>query len=118
VLHAADAPALPIAGGKGTARLFLDGRGAPVAFDQLTAEAGVTIPPHRHEASDEIIYVLAGRGVTTVAGKDYPVAAGDVVHIPKGIEHSLKVTEPLTALQVYAPAGPEQRWKQPPPKGK
>jgi quercetin dioxygenase-like cupin family protein len=103
--------ALSIAGGRGTVKLLLDGLGEPVAVDLLTAEAGVKIPPHKHETSEEVIYVIAGRGSTTVGGAARAVRPGDVVDIPKNSEHSLAVDEALTAVQLYAPSGPEQRFK-------
>jgi quercetin dioxygenase-like cupin family protein len=72
----------------------------------------VKIPPHKHDA-DELIYVIAGRGTTLVGGAPQPVAPGALVTIPAGAEHSLTVDEKLTAVQVYAPGGPEQRFKNP-----
>ena len=38
--------------------------------------------------------------------------SGDFVTIPRGTPHSLTVSAELCAVQVYAPAGPEQRFKQ------
>lgn len=102
---------LAIAGGRGRARLYLDGAGLGFALDELTCEAGVKIPPHQHEGSDEILYVLGGRGTTGVAGESFAVAAGDAIYVPAGAEHWLTVDEKLTAVQVYAPGGPEQRFK-------
>jgi quercetin dioxygenase-like cupin family protein len=103
--------ALPILGGKGEVRLLLDGSDAPLALDALSAEAGARVPPHKHDASDEILYITGGRGTTTVGGQAVAVQAGDSLRIPAGVEHSLDVDEKLTAVQVYAPGGPEQRFK-------
>ena len=103
---------LSIAGGKGSVQLLVDG--VPIktyAVDALTADSGVTIPSHRHETSAEMIYVLSGKGTTVINGESLRVAQGDAVYIPKMMEHSLVVDEKITAVQVYAPAGPEQRFK-------
>jgi quercetin dioxygenase-like cupin family protein len=112
-VHAADVKSLPIAGGRGAVKLYLDGKPAAFAVDSLTADAGVRVPAHTHATSDEIIYVLSGKGTTTVAGKPVPTTPGQVIHIPAGVEHALTVDEKLVTVQVYAPGGPEQRFKGP-----
>jgi mannose-6-phosphate isomerase-like protein (cupin superfamily) len=69
------------------------------------------VPPHQHDTSDEILFILAGKGRMTVNGINYPVGPNDAIRIPKGARHSLDVVEKLVAVQLYAPAGPEQRFK-------
>jgi quercetin dioxygenase-like cupin family protein len=101
----------PILGGKGAAVLYLDGTAAPMAVDRLEAAAGAQIPPHRHDGAIELVYVLEGRGATTLQGKRMEVRGGDVLAFPAGAEHALIVEEKLSAVQVYAPGGPEQRFK-------
>jgi quercetin dioxygenase-like cupin family protein len=111
VIHGADAKSYKIAGGKATARLLLDGSGAKLAVDEIDADAGTTIAGHKHQAQDEELYFLAGRSTTTVGKQTYETAAGDAMRIPANVTHTLKVTEPLKAIQIYAPGGPEQRFK-------
>jgi quercetin dioxygenase-like cupin family protein len=113
VVRAAQPKAWPIAGGRGTARLYLPTE-CNLAVDLLEAQAGVSIPPHRHDGSDEILYIINGRGTTTIAAAPRPTRAGDVLHIPAGVEHALTVDESIAAVQVYAPGGPEQRFTQRP----
>jgi quercetin dioxygenase-like cupin family protein len=108
---AADVKPRPIFGGKGEVKLLLDGSGAPLALDQLGAQAGAGVPAHAHKGSDEILYILGGRGTTTISGQSFTVAKDDAILIPAGAEHSLVVDEALSAVQVYAPGGPEQRFK-------
>lgn len=64
---------------------------------------------HIHPDSEELLYFLSGSGVQTVADDERDVAAGDVVHIPAGVEHSTENTawEPLRLLAIYGPPGPE-----------
>jgi quercetin dioxygenase-like cupin family protein len=102
---------LPIAGGKGSVSLYLDGRGATFSVQALAADAGAKVPPHKHDTSDELIYVISGRGTTTVAGKPVATTPGAQLRVPAGVEHSLAVDEKLTTVQIYAPGGPEQRFK-------
>lgn len=101
----------PLPGGKGSVKLYLDGAEAPLALDKLSAPTGATVPPHRHSSSEELLFVLAGRGDTTIAGERFTIGPGDALRIPAGAEHSLVVSEAMEAVQVYAPGGPEQRFK-------
>jgi quercetin dioxygenase-like cupin family protein len=111
VVHAADVKSYKIAGGKATARLVLDGTGAKLAVDEIEAEPGATIASHKHQAQDEELYFLSGRTTTTIGKQTFETAGGDALRIPSNVTHSMKVTEPLEAIQVYAPGGPEQRFK-------
>jgi quercetin dioxygenase-like cupin family protein len=111
VIHGADVKSYKIAGGKVTARLLLDGTGAKLAVDELDADAGAAIASHKHQAQDEEIYFLSGRSTTTVGKQAFETAPGDALRIPSNTTHTMKVTEPLKAIQIYAPGGPEQRFK-------
>jgi quercetin dioxygenase-like cupin family protein len=74
---------------------------------------GAELPPHRHDDSEELIYVISGRGTMMLGGYRLPVEPGTAFRIPAGIEHSFKVDgdQPVEVVQVYTPAGPEQRFK-------
>jgi quercetin dioxygenase-like cupin family protein len=112
VVHGAALKTYPIAGGgAATARLLLDGTGAKLAVDEIEADVGTSIPSHKHSAQDEELYFLGGRSVTTVGKTAYDTAPGDALRISANTAHTLKVTEKLRAIQVYAPSGPEQRFK-------
>jgi oxalate decarboxylase/phosphoglucose isomerase-like protein (cupin superfamily) len=66
---------------------------------------------HNHPGSDEILYILSGRGDQMIDdGEPKPVVPGDAVWIPKGVFHSTLNTsyEPMVILAVYAPAGAEE----------
>lgn len=80
----------------------------------LTLDAGAGVPPHRHAAETELLYILEGGGTMTVGGAQVPVTATSVVQVPPGAEHSFTATAALRAIQLYTPAGPEQRFKSPP----
>jgi len=112
----AEAAALPIGGGGGEVSILFDAvaTGDRAAYiGRLTARPGMRVPPHTHPTSTELLYVLQGEGVMTVAGNDYPVRARTAVQIPPGVEHAVRITssEPLIAVQFYTPSGPEQRFK-------
>jgi quercetin dioxygenase-like cupin family protein len=112
IVRAGSARPYPILDGKGQVRLLLDS--LPIsnaAVQRFEAEAGAEVPLHAHDRSDEVIYVLSGRAQLSSVGKTWTVGPNDAVHITMGTPHTLRVTERLVALQCYAPAGPEQRFK-------
>jgi len=54
---------------------------------------------------DEIYYVVSGRAVLRVAGRDQPVQAGSLVFVAGEAEHRFhSIEEDLTALVFFAPA--------------
>ena len=114
-----DAKPLPIGGGKGQVRLLLEqgGKGeGKLSLEHFTAGPGMSVPEHVHVAESEVLYVLEGEGTMTVGGQTVTVKPGTAVHIPAGVKHGFTVTKgPVVAIQSYGPAGPEQRFKQPPP---
>ena len=89
-------------------RSIIDRSNAPVR-NQSLAEA--TLPPgasteeHRHLLSEEIYYVLSGRGQMTIAHETRDVGPGDGVLIPNTTPHTLANTgdEPLVFLCCCAP---------------
>ncbi len=109
VVHAAEVKSVAVA--KGTAKLLLDGTGAALAVDELELPAGATVPTKKNPSQDEIYFMLAGTTTATVGKKSYQTAAGDALRIAPNVTHTIKVTEPLRAIQIYAPGGPEQKLK-------
>ncbi len=74
-------------------RSILD-RTNSTATNQSLAEA--TLPPgaateeHSHPRSEEIYYILRGRGRMTLGGKSREVAPGDGILIPPGTRHTIR----------------------------
>lgn len=73
---------------------------------------------HNHPYSEEILYVISGRGVQTVeleSGKlEKEIGPGTLVHIPTAIYHSTVNTgdETMELIAIYAPFGPEALLRQ------
>ncbi len=85
--------------------------GSAVSLMHVVLLPGEGHERHNHPDSDEILYILAGRGEQMVDDADtFPVGPGQAVFIPKGAFHSTVNTgwEPLTLLAIYAPAGAEE----------
>ena len=76
----------------------------------ITQFAGI-IPPGRAPAHqhtyDEVVHVLAGRGVVHLDGADTPIGPGTSIYLPPLAPHCLENTgaEPLRVLGVFHPAG-------------
>jgi oxalate decarboxylase/phosphoglucose isomerase-like protein (cupin superfamily) len=68
---------------------------------------------HNHPYSEEILYVIAGRGLQMVelaSGKvEKEIGPGTLVHIPTAVYHSTvnTGTETMELIAIYAPFGPE-----------
>jgi len=52
--------------------------------------AGDSSGIHVHHIADEFFYVIRGRGLALIAGKEAAVEAGDVIFVPKGLGGQLK----------------------------
>ena len=73
---------------------------------------------HNHPYSEEILYVIAGRGLQMVeleSGKvEKEIGPGTLVHIPTAIYHSTvnTGTQTMELIAIYAPFGPEAELRQ------
>jgi mannose-6-phosphate isomerase-like protein (cupin superfamily) len=58
---------------------------------------------HYHARTDEIYYVIDGRGTMTLDGEEIELHQGVVVYVPRGVKH--KAQGDLTVLVVCIPPG-------------
>jgi mannose-6-phosphate isomerase-like protein (cupin superfamily) len=67
-------------------------------------EPGEAPPLHVHDDTEQVFYILEGRGTLTIGAdrRTAPVKPGDVVHIPPATPHSIKADggQPLRYLSV------------------
>ena len=65
---------------------------------------GEAPPPHKHDDTEQIFYVLEGRGTLTIGpeGEQFPVKVGDLVRVPPSALHYIEADggEPLLYLAV------------------
>ncbi|MFO0711863.1 MAG: cupin domain-containing protein [Sandaracinus sp.] len=97
-------------------RIMLDteGHGAEnAALSILDGAPTVSVPAHAHDDSAEILLVDEGHGTLVLGDREIPVQAGARLYIPQGVPHSFTSdgSSRLHAVQLYAPAGPEQRFR-------
>ncbi|MDB4668286.1 cupin domain-containing protein, partial [Akkermansiaceae bacterium] len=58
---------------------------------------------HYHKVSEELYYLLEGKGLMEIDGEERKVGPGDAILIPAGTWHQIKATEPLKFLCCCAP---------------
>jgi quercetin dioxygenase-like cupin family protein len=107
---------LPVFAGKGKIKPLLEpaktGNKA-LYVGILEAEPGAEVPRNSHTGSAEILYVVSGGGDVTIGSEKITFGAEEALHIPDGQPHAAKFTGPdkTIMLQVFAPAGPEERYR-------
>jgi len=95
----------------GATTILIENAPHAASADVIEMDAGVKVPSHEHDHETELLYVLSGSGTMTVDGVDMPVGPTTVVQIPPGTTHSFAAADAVTAIQLYTPPGPEQRFK-------
>ncbi len=106
--------------GNDQARVLFGGEGTqptlPFSLSLLQSDAPARIAPHTHDASWESLLVLEADGDLELRGRSYPITGGESLHIAPGIRHAYAARGEtrFVALQLYTPAGPEQRFLAPP----
>ena len=72
------------------------------------------VKPHKHQYHSEVVSVIQGKGLMTVAGITKPIRKGDVIIIPQGTVHSVvtKSKKPLLVISVQSPkfVGKDRIW--------
>lgn len=73
--------------------------------------------PHVHQGFEECIYLLSGRGTSTVDGVEHPLEAGDTVLVAPGEFHMMRNTgdEPLMLLCFFPVADIDAGTQEPVP---
>ncbi|MDB4142818.1 cupin domain-containing protein [Akkermansiaceae bacterium] len=87
-------------------RSLLDLTNAPVKSQSLaeaTLPIGGETERHYHKVSEELYYLLKGKGLMEIDGEERKVGPGDAILIPAGTWHQIKATEPLKFLCCCAP---------------
>lgn len=86
-------------------RLHSDPQGLSL-FESL-CPAGSGPPRHIHHREDETFYILSGSIDFWMNGERLRRGPGDVVHVPRGIEHAFRVHDggPANMLTVLTPGG-------------
>lgn len=117
VVAADEAPVLSVSDGRLRVQIFHDAaNGARFgALSRLDADADLDVPVHVHDSSVEALFIESGDGTMILGDERFAVAPGRVIYVPANVLHGYEHgTQPLRAWQIYAPPGPEQRFRTPP----
>ena len=108
------AVALPAGGFRGHAKVFFDQAATGSDAASLTiieAEAGAELPRQVNDTSATLMFALSGGGHVTVGSDRFAFGGEQAIHIPENQPHAIKFGEKTVVVEVFAPAGPEQRFK-------
>jgi Uncharacterized conserved protein, contains double-stranded beta-helix domain, COG1917 len=86
-------------------RRFFSGERLTVA--QFRLKAGCVVKRHSHPQG-QITTVLEGLLEFEVSGRRFTAAAGDVVHVPPGVEHLAAAVTDAVVVDVFSP--PRDDW--------
>jgi len=112
VFRAKAAPEVRWAAGKMVAHLDVEKDNAPFAYvGRLEGTAAVA--EHTHDTSWEVLCAIEASGTFTLDGKPQHLAGKTCVSIPPKTKHAWApdAGSKLVAVQLYSPAGPEQRFR-------
>jgi quercetin dioxygenase-like cupin family protein len=83
--------------------------GGQFALLRVHAVQGAEAPAHVHAHEDETIYLLEGELTISVSGEELHARPGDIVTIPRGVEHAIRHdAAEVTYLLHFSPAGFER----------
>lgn len=77
--------------------------GDHVLLCRVRYEPGAVVPPHSHERTEQLMWMLEGSLEMTIGPETRVVQAGDVVVVNRGIEHSLRSEGGCAFLEALSP---------------
>jgi len=74
---------------------------------------GTRINPHRHDRTEEVLFVHAGTGILTIGDQRLEVRAGSTIRVPPGTRHGIENPNgELRIVAVVSPPGLEQAFRE------
>lgn len=109
IVEPSDGQVVSVFGYRATRKIGAEQTSGAVSIVELLYPPGNFTPPHRHERTDEISYILEGELGAMIAEEDFQAGPGSFVVRPKGVPHALwNITNhPVRLLDIYTPAGME-----------
>jgi quercetin dioxygenase-like cupin family protein len=85
-------------------------RGCRLMLAHAYLKRGAIVPMHQHE-SEQMTYVLQGALRAHVAGVEFTVREGEVLHVPSGVPHQAEALDDTLELDVFSPG--REDWQRP-----
>lgn len=74
---------------------------------------GTRINPHRHDRTEEVLFVHAGSGILTIGDQQLEVQEGDTIRVPPGTRHGIENPDGnLRIVAVVSPPGLDQAFRE------
>jgi quercetin dioxygenase-like cupin family protein len=77
--------------------------GEQVLMCRVTYQPGKQVPRHRHEHTEQVMYILEGEVTMTVEAQTRTLRAGETAVINRGLEHELYSEPGVTFIEALAP---------------
>ena len=78
--------------------------GSPrLALGKQRLRTGRGIALHIHDAEDEALYVISGRGIGVVGEVEREVVPGSLIYVPQGAWHGIQCLEEMEVLWIVSP---------------
>jgi quercetin dioxygenase-like cupin family protein len=74
-----------------------------VLLCHVTYAPGTVVARHRHEATEQVMWIVEGGLTMTVADELRELGPGDVVVVNRGVEHELVSEDGVTFVEALAP---------------
>lgn len=111
-LAALAASADPLAAGPGGASRPWTVEGEDLRASLLVLGPGSELAAHTNREADLVVCGVSGRGTLSAAGRDHDLRPGVAVHIPKGVERSVRADPGgLAALVVHRKTAASSSWR-------
>jgi quercetin dioxygenase-like cupin family protein len=77
--------------------------GSGLTIELVVYEAGSIHPPHRHEHSEVLIYIISGDGVALMGESEDRYHAGSMFRVHHGLRHGFKAETDTLFLSINSP---------------
>jgi len=86
---------------------------ADLAVTTQDLPPGTRINPHRHDRTEEVLFVHSGSGILTIGDQTLEVREGSTIRVPPGIRHGIENPDGnLRIVAVVSPPGLEQAFRE------
>lgn len=58
---------------------------------------------HYHKKTEEVYYILKGKGIVKIGNKNYKIKKGDIIYIPLNAKHQIIAKTTLHILVINSP---------------